>query len=66
MFIARDIMRLLLIEDSARLRESVSTGLRKAGYAVDSAADGTQGPWQAQSNEYGCRTLHFKSHPQSL
>ncbi len=45
-------MRLLLIEDSARLRDSVSTGLRKAGYAVDSAADGTQGLWQAQSNEY--------------
>lgn len=45
-------MRLLVVEDSKRLRESLSLGLRGAGYAVDEASDGQQGLWQAQSNEY--------------
>ena len=45
-------MRLLLIEDSARLQSSVGRGLRKAGYAVDVSADGEDGLWQAESNEY--------------
>jgi DNA-binding response OmpR family regulator len=45
-------MRLLFIEDSARLQSSVGRGLRKAGYAVDIAGDGEEGLWLAQSNEY--------------
>jgi DNA-binding response OmpR family regulator len=45
-------MRLLLIEDSARLRSSVGRGLRKAGYAVDVSGDGEEGLWLAESNEY--------------
>src|SRR3954469_15034587 len=45
-------MRVLLVEDSPRLRESVATGLRKSGYAVDVAADGTNGLWYAESNDY--------------
>ena len=32
-------MRLLLIEDSARLQRSLGHGLRRAGYALDSATD---------------------------
>jgi DNA-binding response OmpR family regulator len=45
-------MRLLLIEDSARLQTSVGRGLRKAGYAVDVSGDGEEGLWLAESNEY--------------
>jgi len=33
-------MRLLLVEDSQRLREGLQTGLASAGFAVDAAADG--------------------------
>src|SRR5262245_59546384 len=45
-------MRLLLIEDSARLRATLEHGLRKAGYAVDAAKDGRDGLWLATENEY--------------
>jgi DNA-binding response OmpR family regulator len=45
-------MRLLLIEDSARLRATLERGLRKAGYAVDSSRDGREGLWLATENEY--------------
>jgi len=45
-------MRLLLIEDSPRLRAALENGLRKAGYAVDTAKDGRDGLWMALENEY--------------
>ncbi len=45
-------MRLLLIEDSPRLRSTLEKGLRKAGYAVDLAKDGREGLWLATENEY--------------
>ena len=45
-------MRVLLIEDSARLQSSVGRGLRKAGYAVDVSGDGDDGLWLAESNQY--------------
>jgi DNA-binding response OmpR family regulator len=45
-------MRLLLIEDSERLRRSLEAGLRDAGYAVDVAADGEIGLWMAKENPY--------------
>ena len=45
-------MRLLLIEDSTRLRTVLERGLRKAGYAVDAAQDGREGLWLATENEY--------------
>jgi len=45
-------MRVLVVEDSEHLRRSVSTALRKAGYAVDAAADGEEGLWSAESNAY--------------
>ena len=35
-------MRLLIVEDSTALRESLATGLAGHGYAVDAAADGAQ------------------------
>ena len=45
-------MRLLLIEDSERLRRSLVAGLRDAGYAVDTAEDGENGLWLARENTY--------------
>jgi DNA-binding response OmpR family regulator len=45
-------MRVLLIEDYDLLRQSLEQGLREAGYAVDSAADGETGLWQARSGSY--------------
>jgi DNA-binding response OmpR family regulator len=45
-------MKLLLVEDSARLRSTLEQGLRKAGYAVDTAKDGREGLWLATENEY--------------
>ena len=50
-------MRILLIEDSERLRRSVASGLRKAGYAVDLAADGEEGLWAAQTHVYDAIVL---------
>src|SRR4051812_942557 len=45
-------VRILLIEDSKRLQTSLTAGLRRSGFAVDSAADGEEGLWLAQSNDY--------------
>ncbi len=46
------MVRLLVVEDSTRLRSYLARGLRNAGYAVDEAGDGEQGLWMAQSNDY--------------
>lgn len=45
-------MTILLIEDYNPLRKSLTKGLREAGFAVDTAADGEEGLWQAQSGSY--------------
>jgi len=45
-------MRLLIVEDSRRLRESLADGLRSAGYAVDTVADGKQGLIHARTTNY--------------
>lgn len=45
-------MRLLLVEDSDRLRRWLALGLRREGYAVDVAADGHEGLWSASENTY--------------
>jgi len=45
-------MKVLFVEDSARLQLSVGRALRKAGYAVDVASDGEEGLWHAESNNY--------------
>jgi len=45
-------MRLLVIEDSKRIRESLVQGLSRCGFAVDEAADGDQGLAQAQAVPY--------------
>jgi DNA-binding response OmpR family regulator len=45
-------VRLLVVEDYEPLRVSLERGLRKTGYAVDSAADGQEGLWLAQNQTY--------------
>ena len=45
-------MKVLLVEDSDRLRRSLSRGLERSGYAVDLAADGREGLEFARSYDY--------------
>ncbi|MFT5527590.1 MAG: DNA-binding response OmpR family regulator [Pirellulaceae bacterium] len=45
-------MRILIVEDYAPVRNSVSRGLRESGFAVDDASDGENGLWMAESNSY--------------
>ncbi len=45
-------MRVLLVEDSEQLQRSLSAGLRNSGYAVDSATNGNEALWLADSNVY--------------
>jgi len=45
-------MRLLLIEDYRPLQQSLTKGLREAGFAVDPTSDGQEGLWYAMGNEY--------------
>lgn len=45
-------MHVLLVEDSHRLRRSLTTGLERSGYAVDTAADGEVGLRLARHNTY--------------
>lgn len=45
-------MRVLLVEDYEPVRKSVSQGLQEAGFAVDASADGEEGLWYAESNDY--------------
>jgi len=40
-------MRILVVEDEAQLREQLAARLRSEGYAVETAADGDEGLWQA-------------------
>jgi len=50
-------MRVLVVEDYWPLRNSIVQGLREAGCAVDSAADGEEGLWLARSNDYDAMIL---------
>jgi len=45
-------MKILFIEDSRRLQAAVGKGLRRSGYAVDMAADGKDGLYLAEINDY--------------
>ena len=50
-------MRLLLVEDSRRLREQVALALKRSGYAVDATENGEEGLWMAQNHEYDAAIL---------
>jgi len=45
-------MRVLLVEDSCRLQQTVGTALRRSGYAVDVSGDGEDGLWRAENTDY--------------
>jgi two-component system OmpR family response regulator len=50
-------MRILVVDDDARLAEVVRRGLVDEGYAVDVARDGTDGHWLATENSYDAIVL---------
>jgi two-component system OmpR family response regulator len=50
-------MRILIIEDEADLLASLAKALREKGYAVDTAADGEDGLYKAQSWDYDAIVL---------
>ncbi len=52
-----NLMRILLIEDEADLLSGLARALREEGYAVDTAADGEEGLYKAQSAEYDAVVL---------
>jgi DNA-binding response OmpR family regulator len=45
-------VRILLVEDSLRLRRAIETALAKSGYAVDVVGDGLEGLALAEATEY--------------
>ena len=45
-------MKILLIEDYAPVRKSVTQGLEEAGFIVTSTGDGEEGLWHAQCAEF--------------
>jgi DNA-binding response OmpR family regulator len=50
-------MRVLVVEDSEKLRRAIHFRLRKAGYVVDATGDGAEGLWFAESNDYDAVVL---------
>ncbi len=44
-------MKVLVIEDYGPLRQSLCQGLQEEGYTVESAADGEEGLWMAQTGQ---------------
>ncbi len=45
-------MRVLLVEDSRRQRFYLKEALRRERFAIDTASDGEEGLWLAESNQY--------------
>jgi DNA-binding response OmpR family regulator len=45
-------MRVLVVEDYQLLRESLASGLKQLGYAVDASGDGAEGLWYAENHPY--------------
>lgn len=50
-------MRVLIVEDSPRLLRALVTALRRSGYVVDTATDGEEGLWLADSQPYDLAIL---------
>jgi DNA-binding response OmpR family regulator len=50
-------MRVLVVEDSLRLRQNLVKALKRSGYAADGAADGEEGLWMAQNAAYDVAVL---------
>ncbi|MEM7697689.1 MAG: response regulator transcription factor [Verrucomicrobiota bacterium] len=50
-------MKLLLVEDSERLRETLELALRRSGYRIDATGDGREGLEMAQDRDYDAAIL---------
>ena len=50
-------MRILLIEDNARVASFIRRGLREEGYTIDLAEDGEQALFMAQTGDYDLMIL---------
>jgi two-component system OmpR family response regulator len=50
-------VRVLVVEDEARLAKQLATALGQAGYAVDCAADGARGEFLGQTEQYDAVVL---------
>jgi DNA-binding response OmpR family regulator len=50
-------MRILVVEDSNRLRETIVLALRRSGYAVDATGDGREGLEMAEDHPYDAAIL---------
>ena len=50
-------MRVLVVEDEARLADGLRVGLEAEGFAVDVALNGTEGLWMARENAYDAIVL---------
>jgi two-component system, OmpR family, response regulator len=50
-------MRVLVVDDDARLVRALRRGLEAEGFAVDTAADGVEGEWLATENPYDVMVL---------
>jgi len=50
-------MRILIVEDEPDLLRSLAQALREEGYAVDTAADGEDGFYKAESSDYDAIVL---------
>lgn len=50
-------MRVLVVEDEARMAELLKRGLEEEGHAVDTAGDGNEGLWMAKENPYNAIVL---------
>src|SRR5213082_318590 len=53
----RRIMRVLIVEDEPDLLNGLARALRDEGYAVDTAPDGEDGLFSAETNEYDAIVL---------
>jgi two-component system, OmpR family, copper resistance phosphate regulon response regulator CusR len=53
-------MRILVVEDEARIASFVARGLREAHYVVDVATDGEKGLYMAEINEYDLLILDIR------
>lgn len=50
--LSSELVKILLVEDSEHLRRYVTIALKREGYAVDTASDGADGLWHAESFAY--------------
>ncbi|MGA2247796.1 MAG: response regulator, partial [Verrucomicrobiota bacterium] len=50
-------MRILVVEDEPRLQRNLAKALREEGYAVDTAGDGGDGIFKAETYDYDAVVL---------